>query len=207
MGVISLRQAQNKMDHSVRRASVPDFNIDERQNDEQPRRCAAKGCNGEGLYPAPKSRDALRDYIWFCLDHVRAYNKSWNYYDGLQGAALEAEIRRATTWERPSWKFATGQPSEDYFEDPLGLFDFGQRNETKSGRKLTTEERKAWKTLNLAPVDDFDIVKKRYKQLVKENQPDKNGGDAYAEERLKDINLAYSLIRKSLANGEYPVAK
>jgi curved DNA-binding protein CbpA len=195
------------MDHSVRRASVPDFNIDERQNDEEPRRCAAEGCYGEGLYPAPKSRDALRDYLWFCLDHVRTYNKSWNYYDGLQGAALEAEIRRATTWERPSWKFATGQSSEDLFEDPLGLFNFEQRNETRSGRKLTTEERKAWKTLNLAPVDDFDIVKKRYKQLVKENHPDKNGGDAYAEERLKDINLAYSLIRKSLSNGDHPVAK
>ena len=195
------------MEYSVRRASVPDFNIDERQNNENPRRCAAKGCNGEGLYPAPKSRDALRDYIWFCLDHVRAYNKSWNYYDGLQGAALEAEIRRATTWERPSWKFATGQPSEENFDDPLGLFDFEQRNETSLGRRLTREERKAWKTLNLAPVDDFDIVKKKYKQLVKENHPDKNGGDANAEERLKDINLAYSLIRKSLSNGDHPVAK
>ena len=72
---------------------------------------------------------------------------------------------------------------------------------------MSTEERKAWKTLNLAPVDDFDIVKKKYKQLVKENHPDKNGGDAHAEERLKDINLAYSLIRKSLANGDHPVAK
>ena len=195
------------MDHSVRRASVPDFNIDERQNDEKPRRCAAKGCKGQGHYPAPKSRHALRDYIWFCLDHVRAYNKSWNYYDGLQGAALEAEIRRATTWERPSWKFATGQPSGNNFEDPLGIFDFEQRNKTKSDRKLTNEERIAWKTLNLAPVDDFDIVKKQYKRLVKENHPDKNGGDAYAEERLKDINLAYSLIRKSLSNGDHPVAK
>jgi hypothetical protein len=87
----------------------------------------------KGVYPAPKSRDALRDYIWFCLDHIRAYNKSWNYYDGLQGAALEAEIRRATTWERPSWKFATGQPSENNFEDPLGLFDFENRDEAKSG--------------------------------------------------------------------------
>ena len=194
------------MDDSVRRASAPDFNIDERQNDEQPRRCAAEGCNGEGLYPAPKSRDALRDYIWFCLDHVRAYNKSWNYYDGLQGAALEAEIRRATTWERPSWKFATGQPSEGHYEDPLGLFDFEQRHKTKLGRHLTTEEQKAWETLNLAPVDDFDIVKKQYKQLVKETHPDKNGGDAFAEERLKDINLAYSLIRKSLSNGGQSVA-
>ena len=73
-----------------------------------------------------------------------------------------------------------------------------------SWRKLTPEERAAWKTLNLAPVDDFDIVKKQYKRLVKENHPDKNGGDAQAEERLKDINLAYSLIRKTLANGDKP---
>ena len=195
------------MDSSVRRASVPDFNIDERQNEEQPRRCAAKGCNGEGLYPAPKSRDALRDYIWFCLDHVRAYNKSWNYYDGLQGAALEAEIRRATTWERPSWKFATGKPSENSFEDPLGLFDFENRDAAPAARQVPPEEKRAWKILQLSPVTDIDIVKKQYKRLVKQNHPDKNGGDAYAEERLKDINLAYSLIRKSLANGDHPVAK
>ena len=188
----------------MRRATVPEFKIDQSQNDTKPRRCAAIGCRDEGLYPAPKSRDELRDYIWFCLDHIRAYNKSWNYYDGLQGAALEAEIRRATTWERPSWKFATGQPSENIFEDPLGLFDFENRDKAKSGRKLTPEERAAWKTLNLAPVDDFDIVKKQYKRLVKENHPDKNGGDAQAEERLKDINLAYSMIRKTLANGDKP---
>ena len=72
---------------------------------------------------------------------------------------------------------------------------------------MTKEERQAWETLNLAPVDDFDIVKKQYKQLVKENHPDKNGGDENAEERLKDINLAYSLIRKNLSNGDRTVAK
>jgi curved DNA-binding protein CbpA len=41
-------------------------------------------------------------------------------------------------------------------------------------------------------------VKAQYKQLAKEHHPDINGGDAGAEERLKDINLAYDLIRKSL---------
>ena len=190
----------------MRRATTPDVKIDKNQKDAQHKNCAAEGCHAEGLFPAPKSRDALRDYIWFCLDHVRAYNKSWNYYDGLQGAALEAEIRRATTWERPSWKFATGQPSQHNFEDPLGIFDFENRDKTKTGRKLTSEERNAWKIMDLAPVDDFIIVKQQYKRLVKENHPDKNGGDAQAEERLKDINLAYSLIRKNLANSGNPVA-
>ena len=181
----------------MRRANAPNPKTTAEQDDNHPRRCAANDCAQEGLYPAPRSRSALRDYLWFCLDHVRAYNKSWNYYEGLNGAALEAEIRRATTWERPSWKFATGQLSQDTFEDPLGLFEFENRDAAKPGRRLSPEERAAWDTLQLAPVNDFDIVKKQYKRLVVQNHPDKNGGDAEAEERLKEINLAYSLIRKN----------
>ena len=183
----------------MRRANAPDLNNNGENETHSHRRCAADGCLQEGNYPAPKSRSALRDYLWFCLEHVREYNKSWNYYEGLQGAALEAEIRRATTWERPSWKFATGKPSENSFEDPLGLFDFENRDAGPAARQVPPEERRAWKILQLSPVTDIDIVKKQYKRLVKQNHPDKNGGDAAAEERLKDINLAYSLIRKSLA--------
>ena len=184
----------------MRRANAPDLNNNGEDKTHSHRRCAADGCLQEGKYPAPKSRSALRDYLWFCLEHVREYNKSWNYYEGLQGAALEAEIRRATTWERPSWKFATGKPSENSFEDPLGLFDFENRDASPAARQVPPEERHAWKILQLSPVTDIDIVKKQYKRLVKQNHPDKNGGDAAAEERLKDINLAYSLIRKSLTN-------
>ena len=183
----------------MRRANAPDLNNYGEDETHSHRRCAADGCLKAGNYPAPKSRSALRDYLWFCLEHVREYNKSWNYYEGLQGAALEAEIRRATTWERPSWKFATGKPSENSFEDPLGLFDFENRDTSPAARQAPPEERRAWKILQLSPVTDIDIVKKQYKRLVKQNHPDKNGGDAAAEERLKDINLAYSLIRKSLA--------
>ena len=185
----------------MRRANAPDQNTKHDKNDNPRGRCAAVGCKEEGKYPAPKSRNALRDYLWFCLEHVREYNKAWNYYEGLQGAALEAEIRRATTWERPSWKFATGKPSENSFEDPLGLFDFDNRETTPAERHASPEERRAWQILQLSPVTDIDIVKKQYKKLVKKNHPDKNGGDATAEERLKDINLAYSLIRKSLITG------
>ncbi len=183
----------------MRRANAQSLNNNSEDETHSHCRCAADGCLQEGKYPAPKSRSALRDYLWFCLEHVREYNKSWNYYEGLQGAALEAEIRRATTWERPSWKFATGQPSENSFEDPFGLFNFGNRDADPAARKVPAEERHAWKILQLSPVTDIDIVKKQYKRLVKQNHPDKNGGDAAAEERLKDINLAYSLIRKSLA--------
>ena len=194
------------MKRQVRAPDVKTENPDAATGEAGPRRCATDGCPHEGIYPAPRSRDALRDYLWFCLDHVRAYNKAWNYYDGLQGAALEAEIRRATTWERPSWKFATGQLSDGAFADPMGLFDFDKRDPSKPGRLLSAEERTAWDTLKLSPVDDLAIVKKQYKQLVKENHPDKNRGDARAEERLKEINLAFSLIRKNLTKGSKTAA-
>ena len=41
--------------------------------------CAEPGCDLPGEFRAPSSRENLRKYIWFCLDHVRAFNKSWNY--------------------------------------------------------------------------------------------------------------------------------
>ena len=190
----------------MRRSNAPELYNTGDDDTHTPRRCAADGCQKEGSYPAPKSRSALRDYLWFCLEHVREYNKSWNYYEGLQGAALEAEIRRATTWERPSWKFATGKPTENSFEDPLGLFDFENRDTGPAARQVSPEEKRAWRILQLSPVTDIDIVKKQYKRLVKQNHPDKNGGDAAAEERLKDINLAYSLIRKSLVTSSVKAA-
>ena len=58
--------------------------------------------------------------------------------------------------------------------------------------------------MRMEPVNDLDRVKAQYKQLAKEHHPDMNGGDAGAEERLKEINLAYDLIRKSLQSAAAP---
>ena len=186
----------------MRPPKMPEIPLDSDKTENGTKCCAAEGCVAEGIYPAPKSRDALRDYLWFCLDHVRAYNKSWNYYEGLQGAALEAEIRRATTWERPSWKFATGKPNNEMFDDTFNLFNFDNREDGQPTQKLTPEEKRAWQIMRMTPTKDLGQLKKQYKILAKENHPDRNGGDEKAEERLKEINLAFDLIRKSLnANG------
>ena len=40
-------------------------------------------------------------------------------------------------------------------------------------------------------------VKSRYKELVKIHHPDANGGAREAEEKLKEINAAYSTLRSS----------
>ena len=55
--------------------------------------CEAPGCRLAGEFRAPFSRDKLDQYRWFCLEHVRDYNKKWDYFRGLD--AGEIEIGRA----------------------------------------------------------------------------------------------------------------
>ncbi|HET9018229.1 MAG TPA: molecular chaperone DnaJ, partial [Acetobacteraceae bacterium] len=65
--------------------------------------CDMPGCGGAGEYRAPKSRQSLREYWWFCLEHVRAYNAAWDFYKGMSPAQIEAEMRADTHWQRPTW--------------------------------------------------------------------------------------------------------
>ena len=167
--------------------------------------CAKDGCMEDGEYKAPRSAHDVRDYIWFCLDHVREYNKSWNYFDGMDEAGMEDAIRRSTTWERPSWKFGTSTKStrttwQSAFDDPLGLFgESGAAKEEKQS-PYSSDEKKALAIFGLSSCTDPQEVKKRYKELAKAHHPDANGGSTEAEERLKTINWAYAILKKTLGN-------
>ncbi|MDC3311452.1 DnaJ domain-containing protein [Alphaproteobacteria bacterium] len=166
--------------------------------------CDMENCSEAGIYPAPRTREELRSYLWFCLEHVRDYNKRWNYFDGLNGDALEAEIRRATTWERPSWKFGTGssdnqQGASNNFstEDVFGFFSSeNAHKQSAQQRTMHKEERWAWQVFDMEPCAEQTLIKQHYKKLAKLNHPDRNQGDADAEERLKEINSAYTILKK-----------
>jgi hypothetical protein len=66
------------------------------------RRCDKPGCGKPGKFRAPKSRDHLDDYWWFCLDHVREYNQRWNFFEGSTDADLERQFAADRVWERPT---------------------------------------------------------------------------------------------------------
>lgn len=163
--------------------------------------CAVEGCAGPADYRAPRSRDALREYIWLCLDHVRAYNTAWNYYAGMSEAEIEAHRRADTTWRRPTWPLgaqeANGRTRQ---RDPFGILGQDNEPEIAPGDRLVCNdpaERQALATLGLRPPVSAESVKARYKELVKELHPDTNGGDDRAEERLKLVNQAYNTLRVS----------
>ncbi len=167
------------------------------------RLCEHSGCTGEGLYRAPKSRDRLTDYYVFCLDHVRDYNRTWDYYRGMSQDEIEAHIRFDTVWQRPSWPLGSfGPHAQDPLEairDGFGLFSErrGDSQEAPEHWKPRTAEEKALTVLGLKPPTVFADIKARYKELVKRLHPDANGGDKGAEEQLKVINQAYSTLKQA----------
>jgi len=162
------------------------------------------GCAAQGEYRAPKSRLNLQDYWWFCLEHVRAYNGSWDYYKGMSPGQIEAQLRSDTSWQRPSWplgRLGTSRAWEDdLLRDPLHLLAAGRlrRGTARSTDAAPTELREPLATLGLAWPTTLDAVKVRYKELAKRHHPDANGGSRESEERLKTINLAYATLRSRL---------
>ena len=162
------------------------------------RTCDHPECGDAGLYRAPRSRAALRDYYWFCRDHARAYNLEWNYYAGMSEEDVERERRGDAVWHRPTWPFGTGT-QRDRLRDPFGLFEDGPNASADTASPgPTTPEEEAMAQLDLRPPLTLAGLKKRYKELVKRHHPDANGGDKAAEERLKTINRAYDLLQQAV---------
>lgn len=171
------------------------------------RRCQQPGCTEPGTYRAPKSRQNLNEYVWFCLDHVRDYNRAWNYYAGMDESEVEAHIRNDTVWQRPTWPLGSWHSfrprhggAKTRFRDPFGFFREDGAPADKGGEprhSLPPAERQALTVLELSPPVTRDEIKIRYKDLVKKLHPDANGGDKEAEERLKIINQAYSTLKQS----------
>lgn len=169
--------------------------------------CDHPDCAERGEFRAPRSRDRLDDYFWFCLEHVREYNKSWNYYAGMSDAEVEADLRRSTTWNRPTWRFGLGDGagrSQAFrrVRDPFGVFEDDAGETTRPGPQrpsAQSPEGRAFSVMGLEPPLTLEQLKRRYKELVKKHHPDANGGDRDAEERLKSINEAYTTLRRFLA--------
>jgi curved DNA-binding protein CbpA len=164
--------------------------------------CEAPGCRLHGEYRAPFARDRLDHYRWFCLEHVRDYNKKWDYFAGLDASEIEQHIRADTTWRRPVWPLGGRRNGGPQIHDPLGLSEEAGLAEKPPPRmdgseQLTPAERNAMGVLELSWPTTRADVKSRYKELVKIHHPDANGGAREAEEKLKEINVAYSTLRAS----------
>ena len=176
------------------------------------KKCDSVKCYEKGEFRAPKSRVMLNEYYYFCLDHIKQYNKSWDFYKGMSVDQIETSMRSDTVWDRPSWPLK-GKFKYDFDEFNKFTEDFIDTNDDKMNKNyfmsklidenLTIEESNAIKKLALEMPISLEKVKKKYKKLVKIFHPDVNGNNKKAEEKFKQINESYKiLLKKFVKNGK-----
>jgi len=185
---------------------------DRRLREELPA-CQWPKCGAPATHRAPKGRLRTGEYWRFCLEHVREYNNSYNFFAGMSEDAVAKYQKDAITGHRPTWKMgslggqrgATGSRRADGWaaEDPFGLFGEaaaganGHARPTAEGRKILNAQRRALDVLGLEADAKRTDIKARFKVLVKRHHPDANGGDRGSEDQLRDIIAAYNYLKSA----------
>ena len=175
--------------------------------------CQWDGCAEAGTHRAPVGRMREGEYFKFCFDHVREYNKGFNYFSGLADGEIARFQKEALTGHRPTWKMGSNgeaRSAPDFAQrrsgnagyynrvrDPFGMFDGGRTDKRTRTRKLKTIEARAMETLGLAEHATGAEIKARYKELVKRHHPDANGGDRGSEDRFRDVLQAYRVLKQA----------
>jgi hypothetical protein len=180
--------------------------------------CQKEGCMKPGLYKAPMGRGNEGKFWSFCLEHVREYNATYNYFNGMNDSAVATYHKDAMTGHRPTWSMSVNKSGRKThsaprsnasegatwsYKDPLGLFD-GQDVAQPTARKaapvrrtLSPRTRVALDQLGLDDSATPTLIKAKYKELVKRFHPDANGGDRSYEARLQEILKAYDAVKSA----------
>lgn len=175
--------------------------------------CAEPGCAEPGEFRAPlldgelSRRDGPPPFRWMCLDHVRAFNSGYNFFNGMSVDEIHLAQRPYAGWEQETRGFAGGGadrgPRWADFADPLDAIAARFRREPAperaDGKPLSGQDRASLKALGLEADADRTALRKRYSELVRRYHPDRNGGDRGFETELRQVIAAYQQLRQAPA--------
>jgi hypothetical protein len=182
--------------------------------------CQWPSCDAPATHRAPKGRLRSSEYWRFCLDHVREYNNSYNFFAGMSDDAIAQYQKEDLTGHRPTWKMGSvggvggrrregRRGSADFrasgwaADDPFDLFGgvggsrSGQARPAAEDRKIFNAQRRALDALGLEADAKRADIKAKFKVLVKRHHPDANGGDRTSEDRLREIIQAYNYLKSA----------
>ncbi len=164
--------------------------------------CDEKNCNQQGEYYAPKSPNSSEKYL-FCLQHIKLYNKRWNYFAGKSQQEIYDFQKNDFFEGKPTRPFTNGTASKikfqfKYFFDSyrMKFRKKTKRFENKSNNSFNDVIERSLITLDLEPDVSRDQLKKKYKMLVKKYHPDVKNNLANKEMKMKEINKAYRTLQK-----------
>jgi hypothetical protein len=192
----------------------------ERGEQQRMAQCNWPGCGEPGCHKAPKGRGREGEYYMYCLEHVRAYNKSYNYFSGMSDEDVASYQKASVYGHRPTWSSGVnswaatgfrsaaqshmGHRSDFGTDDPFELFGMarggagtGAGPDGKPTRMVRNAERKSLKALDLDEDASAKEIKTRFKTLVKRHHPDANGGDKQSEDRLREVIQAYNHLKQA----------
>ena len=149
--------------------------------------CEWGNCQKKGEYKAPSSREKLREFKWFCLEHVKLYNKGWDYFKGRTTDEIYNEISKDAFWHRPTWAKAKKFQFLNTHEFNNENIDFSSNPENKIGNDSIE---KCAKILEVKLPIKMSALKKQYKKMVKKFHPDVSKNNS--EEHIIKLNYAYS---------------
>ncbi|MEM9840636.1 MAG: J domain-containing protein [Pseudomonadota bacterium] len=174
--------------------------------------CDIEGCNNPAEVRAPKSPEAMNEFLWLCTGCARQHNKNWNFFEGKTDAQAAAMRDAARYGDRPTWKMskngraaAAAKAGMDGFAEIDDAVGGATRMDSEAapdgvyreGRRLTRLQLQAFRTMNLRANASKGDVRKRYAELVKRFHPDSNEGDRSAEEQLQEVIKAHQILKKA----------
>ena len=161
--------------------------------------CDQPDCANPGEFRAPRSNrvpGSEGGWQFLCLDHVRAFNSRYNFFDGLSPDEIIEAQSPLAGWEQAA--------------TPKGrmAFSFGDAHDLFGGDSRPAPQRKKWgsfgdaqalSALGLGDTATADEVRRAYKRLVRRYHPDSNEGDRSMEGKLQAVVNAYTHLKSAFA--------
>ena len=164
--------------------------------------CDWNNCFETGEYKAPIEKDNSKNYRLLCLNHVKEFNKNWNYFAGMDDKQVYNFLKSDLTWHKPTQSFSSSDnffkvlwnnTLKDEFDRSKFKGQFNHMNQFKFDHK----DIKAFSILGISVGLKWGKIQNKFKTLVKKFHPDMNSGNKKYEEKLKLITLAYTQLKNT----------
>ena len=164
--------------------------------------CDWNSCLEEGLYKAPVEKDNSKKYRMLCLNHIKEFNKNWNYFEGMNDDQIYEFIKSDMTWHKPTQSFSS---SDNFFKilwnnalkDEQNKYKTNCQLDHMNKFKFNHNDVKAFGILGISIGIKWEKVQEKFKKLVKKYHPDMNLGNKKYEDKLKVITLAYTQLKNT----------
>ena len=164
--------------------------------------CDWNNCMEIGEFKAPIEKDNSKNFRLLCLNHIKEFNKNWNYFAGMDDKQIYEFLKSDMTWHKPSQSFSS---SDNFFKilwnndlkDELNKYKINGQLDHMNQFKFNNNDVKAFSILGISVGIKWEKVQEKFKKLVKKFHPDMNAGNKKYEDKLKIITLAYTQLKNT----------